>query len=189
MQQFQLYVELGMRHIADINGYDHILFIIALCATLTFKEWKPILLMVTAFTLAHTATLFLAAFDFVSIKGDLIEFLIAATIFLTGFVNLTKAGQNKNAKLKIWMAAVFGLIHGLGFSRYYKMIADYNPWVSLPSFTLGIELGQIAIVIIILLLGWLFANAFKAKPRDWTMVLSGICIGISATMMLERWPF
>src|SRR5690606_7460373 len=104
---------------------------IALCATLTIKEWKPILLMVTAFTLAHTVTLFLAAFDFVSIKGDIIEFLIAATILLTGFVNLTKAGQNKNAKLKIWMAAVFGLVHGLGFSRYCKMIADYNPWVSL----------------------------------------------------------
>jgi hypothetical protein len=189
LNAFELYFELGVRHIADWKGYDHILFIIALCSTYSFADWKKLLLMVTSFTIGHTITLFVAAFDLVKLDADIVEFGIAVTIFLAGIINLTKAGQNKKSNLKVWVAGVFGLIHGLGFSRYYKMISAGDPWVSLPSFTLGIEAGQVAIVLIILILGWLLANAFKTKPRDWNMVLSGMVIGISLVMALERWTF
>jgi hydrogenase/urease accessory protein HupE len=131
----------------------------------------------------------LSAFGVFSVDGDLIEFLIAATIFITGISSLTKAGQNPKSKLKPWLAGIFGLIHGFGFSRYYGMIAEAtNPWVSLPSFTLGIELGQLIIVVSILILAWLLENAFSINKRDWNLIISGGVLGIATIMMLERLP-
>lgn len=189
MTQFELYLRLGIGHITDIQGYDHIVFLIALCTTLTFKDWRRLLLIITLFTLGHTLTLALSAFGWVQVHPPTVEFLIALTIFITGLTNLTKKGQANQGKLKYWMGGIFGLIHGLGFSRYYGMIAEgSNEWVSLPSFTLGIELGQILIVIAFMILAWLLENAFTVGKRDWNLILSGGVLGISLVMMLERLP-
>ena len=189
MNTFELFLPLAIEHITDFKGLDHMVFLLALASTYTFKEWRSVLLVITVFTLGHTLTLMLCAFGVLKVDGDLIEFLIAATIFLTGFASLTKVGQNPRSKLKPWLAGIFGLIHGFGFSRYYGMIAEAtNPWVSLPSFTLGIELGQLIIVICILVLAWLLENAFSINKRDWNLIISGGVLGISLVMMIERLP-
>jgi len=186
MQTFWMFTELGARHIADWRGYDHILFLVALCSIYTFADWRKLLLIVTSFTIGHSLTLFLAAFEVVDIDTYWVELGIVVTIAITGFANLTKPGQNRKSNLKIYFAGFFGLIHGLGFSRYYNMIAEGNPWVSLPAFTLGIELGQVAIVLAFLVLGWILMSALKIKLRDWNMVISGAVIGIALVMILER---
>lgn len=183
---FWMYLELGARHIADWKGYDHILFLIALCSIYSLVSWRKLLWIVTTFTLGHTATLFLATFDMIKVDAYWVELGIVVTILITGLVNLTKAGQSTKNNMKVYFAGIFGLIHGLGFSRYYSMIADGNPWVSLPAFTLGIELGQIAIVLAFSLITWLISNAFKVKPRDWNLLVSGAVIGISSVLILER---
>ncbi len=189
MSAFELYLTLGIKHIADFQGYDHIVFLVALCTVYGFAQWKRVLLIISLFTLAHTLTLFLAAFKVVEIHGPTIEFLIALTILLTGISNLTKKGQRPESKRNLWFGAAFGLIHGLGFSRYYDMIADgTNIWVSLPSFTLGIELGQIIIVIAYMILAWLIENAFTITKRDWNLAVSGGVIGIALIMIIERLP-
>lgn len=189
MNMFELFLRLGIEHITDFKGYDHMVFLLALASTYMFKDWRNLLLVVTVFTLGHTLTLILSAFGFVKVDGDWVEFLIAATIFLTGLSSLTKVGQNPKSKLKPWLAGIFGLIHGFGFSRYYGMIAEAtNPWVSLTSFTLGIELGQLIIVIAILILTWLLENAFTISKRDRNLVVSGSVLGISAIMLTERLP-
>jgi len=189
MNMFELFLRLGIDHITDFKGYDHMVFLLALIGTYGFKDWRNLFLVITLFTIGHTITLMLSAFGVFSVDGDLIEFLIAATIFITGISSLAKAGQNPKSKLKPWLAGIFGLIHGFGFSRYYGMIAEAtNPWVSLPSFTLGIELGQLIVVLSILILAWLLENAFSINKRDWNLIISGGVLGIATIMMLERLP-
>ena len=91
MSQFQLYFGLGKSHILDYaNGYDHIIFVVALCALYLSREWKQILILVTAFTIGHSITLALSTLRIVSFKVELIEFLIPLTIFVTAVLNLFK---------------------------------------------------------------------------------------------------
>jgi uncharacterized membrane protein len=189
MDAFQMYVSLGIQHIADLQGYDHLVFLVALCTIYSFNDWKKILAIITLFTIGHTITLFIAAFGLVNVHGPTIELLIALTILITGISNLTKRGQRVSGKRRLILGGTFGLIHGLGFSRYYNMIAEgTNPWVSLPAFTLGIELGQIIIVIAYIILAWLIENAFSITKRDWNLGVSGGVIGIALIMVIERLP-
>jgi hypothetical protein len=88
MTTFGLYLSLGIHHIADFAGYDHILFLMALCAVYSLKEWAKVLILVTAFTLGHSLTLVLATFNVIRVSTGLIEFLIPLTIILTGLWNV-----------------------------------------------------------------------------------------------------
>jgi hypothetical protein len=87
MNTFNLYLQLGIEHIADLRGYDHILFILVLAAVYSIKEWKQIIVLITAFTIGHSITLVLATFNYLIIPSVLIEFLIPLTIFLTALGN------------------------------------------------------------------------------------------------------
>ena len=88
MSVFELYFKLGIQHIADLKGYDHILFILTLCAVYRLTEWRKLLILITAFTIGHSLTLVLATLNLVRIDGDLVEFLIPLTIFLTALANV-----------------------------------------------------------------------------------------------------
>ena len=126
MSEFSLYFGLGRDHILDyINGYDHILFVLALCAIYLVRDWKKILILVTAFTIGHSITLALATLNIISVNSDFIEFLIPLTIFITSFSNLfRKEGSIDNSKVQInyVFALFFGLIHGLGFSNLLRSL-------------------------------------------------------------------
>lgn len=193
MSVFEMYLRLGLSHIADFKGYDHILFIITLCAVYQFVHWKKILILITAFTIGHTLTLILATFDLIRIPADWIEFLIPVTIFLTAIGNLF---QKKNTfsgaqhRFKYLMALIFGLIHGLGFSNYLHALLNEEESLVGPlfSFNLGIEAGQIIIVSLFLLTGLLFIHILKARPREWNLFISGSGFGVSAILMIERFP-
>lgn len=189
MDVFQLFLSLGIQHITDLQGYDHLVFLIALCTIYSFRDWKKILWIVSLFTLGHTFTLLISVSGLVALHAPTVEFLIALTILLTGISNLTKRGQRVEGKRRMWLGGIFGLIHGLGFSGYYSMIAEgTNPWVSLPSFTIGIELGQVIIVVAYMILAWLIENAFTITKRDWNLAVSGGVIGIALIMIFERLP-
>ena len=191
---FSTYFELGFDHILDIKAYDHILFIVALCAIYTISQWRDILILVTAFTIGHCMTLVLSGLKLVNVNADLVEFLIPLTILMTAIINIlqkqpTPSGIEKsNLKLK-WnyvMALLFGLIHGLGFSNYFKaLIGQEENIVSvLLPFNLGVEAGQIIIVAIIMLIAWVVLDIFKAKQREWTLFISGAAAGIAVTLMI-----
>lgn len=191
---FSTYFELGFDHILDIKAYDHILFIVALCAIYTISQWRDILILVTAFTIGHCMTLVLSGLKLVNVNADLVEFLIPLTILMTAIINIlqkqpTPSGIEKsNLKLK-WnyvMALLFGLIHGLGFSNYFKaLIGQEENIVSvLLPFNLGVEAGQIIIVAIIMLVAWVVLDIFKAKQREWTLFISGAAAGIAVILMI-----
>lgn len=194
MSLFELYFKLGLQHIADFKGYDHILFILILCAVYSIKEWKRVLILVTAFTIGHSLTLALATLDLIRVDGDLIEFLIPLTIFLTALANVLGRKPQVSTLLhylKYSAALFFGLIHGLGFSNYLRSLLGAEKGLALPlfSFNVGIEIGQILIVSLIMLLTWLVVELLKFPRREWHLLLSGAGLGVSLVLMFERFPF
>lgn len=192
MGDFGFYLREGFYHITDWKGYDHILFVMALCLPYIAKDWKKIVVLVTAFTIGHSVTLALSVFDAILISSKWIEFLIPVTILLTSLGNLLqKNTNNPQPKLRYVAALLFGLIHGLGFSNYLKsMLGKSETIVSqLLAFNVGLELGQLLIVAFVLLLAFLFTQLWNVLRRDWVLFTTGGIAALSLVMALERLPF
>lgn len=188
---FGIYFQLGVEHIADLQAYDHIVFIIALCAIYELRDWRRVAILVTAFTLGHSLTLALAALNLIRVPVSLIEFLIPATIFATAIYNVVRKAEGEKAHtvyLNYAFALFFGFIHGLGFSNYLKSLLaeDESLLLSLFSFNLGIETGQLGIVAVITLLAYMFMQVLKVKQRDWNLFVSGMAAGIALILMMDR---
>lgn len=190
MDDFLLYFKMGLNHVLDLSAYDHILFLIVLAVVFSFRQWKKVLWLVTLFTIGHSVTLALSAYGVLKVKMDMIEFLIPVTIFITGLVNVLTAKNASSGKqnINLIFAVFFGLIHGLGFSNYFKMMVgkEENKLFPLLEFALGIEAAQIIIVLGILIIGTLLQNFFRVSRRDWILVCSSIVIGFAIQMMLDR---
>ena len=191
METFWFNVKYGINHVLDINGYDHVLFLMVLAVPYLFNNWKRVLLLVSLFTLGHTLSLVLAAYGVVSINGKLVEFLIPVTIFIVALYNVFTAGKldkNKKIGLLLFSALFFGLIHGLGFAREFNMVFgdEDRRLLTLVEFALGIEIAQIIIVFVIMFLGFLFQTLFRFSRRDWVMVISSMVIGLVIPMLIEN---
>ncbi|OAQ39921.1 HupE / UreJ protein [Pedobacter psychrophilus] len=192
MQDFSIYFELGWQHILDWQGYDHILFVTALCGVFLLSDWKKVLILVTAFTIGHSITLALSVFNKILIPSNWIEFLIPVTIFTTAFINIVKKKASKNRFDPIYfLALLFGLIHGMGFSNYLKSLMGKSNNVvgELLAFNIGLEFGQIIIVLSVLLICFLMISILKVQKREWNLFLSSAIFGIAVIMAIERFPF
>lgn len=192
MSDFWLYFKLGLEHVLDWRAYDHILFLIVLCAAYNFVSWKRLLLLVTLFTLGHTIALLMANYEVVTVSSNLIEFLIPITIMVAAVFNLFTAGKVKRAeKLGIFyiITTFFGLIHGFGFATYYRMINLDREILPLLEFALGVETAQIIVVLVVLILAFVFQSIFRFNKRDWVLVVSSIVIGMTIPMLIDTWIF
>ncbi len=191
MQEFWVYFNIGLKHVLDINGYDHVLFLIALCVPYAFKDWKRVLLLVTLFTVGHTISLILSVYGVVQVKASLIEFLIPITILITAIFHLFTAGKSSKKESISFVASVtlfFGIIHGLGFSNYFKSIlpgSSSDKLLPLLEFALGIETAQIIVVIIVLIISYMVQTVFRFSKRDWTLVASAFVCGVVVPMIIE----
>lgn len=191
MQDFSLYFQLGWQHILNWQGYDHILFVMALCGIYTLTDWKKVLILVTAFTIGHSVTLALSIFKVISVNTPLIEFLIPVTILITAISNiLSKRQKPKGQRFKYTMALFFGLIHGLGFSNYLRSLLGKSSSITaeLFAFNVGLEFGQLIIVVGILILSFILIWIVKIKRWDYNFFLSSAIFGISFVMAAERLP-
>jgi len=191
---FSMYLNLGIEHITDLNGYDHILFLTALAAVYLLKDWKKVLILVTAFTIGHTTTLALATLKVINIPTGLIEFLIPVTIFISAFSDFfykENVNDRKLHHLKYALAMFFGLIHGLGFSNYLRELLGNEETIVKPlfAFNLGLEIGQIIIVISYLSLASVLVCFIKVPRRDLVLITAGAAFGVSIILMIERFPF
>ena len=190
MENFILYFKMGLYHVLDFSAYDHILFLIVLAVVFSFYQWKKVLWLVTLFTIGHSLTLGLSAYGVLKLRMDIIEFLIPLTIFITGWINILSAKKRGvgEGNINLILALFFGLIHGLGFSNYFKMMVgrEEDKLFPLLEFALGIEVSQISIVLGILILGTLLQYFFRVAKRDWVLVSSSIVIGFSIQMMMDR---
>lgn len=200
LSSFQTYLRLGFSHIADLNGYDHILFIIALCAIYRPAEWRKVVILVTAFTVGHSLTLALAALDMVRVSAAWIEFLIPVTILLTALYNVLfhrfdhrEGTFERQVTWNYVFALLFGLIHGMGFSNFFHSLLlpgeEAELVRQLLAFNLGVELGQLLIVAAIFALAALAFGVLRVKQREWNLFVSGAAAGLSLVMALERGPW
>jgi hydrogenase/urease accessory protein HupE len=190
MNDFQIYLHLGFKHIIDLAGSDHILFIVALTARYIWSDWKQLLILVTAFTIGHSVTLALSVLQWVNLPINLIELLIPVTIVLTALVNFGVKNFDFKSKYPIiyFFALFFGLIHGLGFSNYLRSLLGKEESILPPlfSFNLGLELGQLLIVSVILIISFIFVSLLKLDRRRVVQVISGIVFLLAANMVWER---
>ena len=189
-ENFWFNVQYGINHVLDIKAYDHVLFLIVLTVPYLFKDWKRVLLLVTMFTLGHTLSLVLAVYNIVSVKAVMVEFLIPITILVVALFNVFTSGkgaQKEKVGVLFLSTLFFGLIHGLGFAREFKMLLGNSDskLVLLLEFALGIELAQIIIVFVVLLLGYIMQTIFRFNKRDWIIVISAIVVGLVIPMILN----
>lgn len=187
MSLFELYLRLGFKHIIDISGYDHIIFILVLCAGYSFTQFRKILILITAFTIGHSITLALSTLKIISISSSLVEFLIPVTILITAISNLFYSNKGKGQFVYL-LTVFFGLIHGLGFSNYLKELIgkESNILTPLLAFNVGLEVGQIVVVAIQFIILFLAMTLFKMNHRNWNIFISGAAFGIATILILEN---
>ena len=191
MSEFWIYFEIGMRHVLNINAYDHVLFLIALTVPYAFKDWKRVLILVSLFTIGHTIALLLSVYGVVVVKVNLIEFLIPITILITALFHLFTVGKaSKNESISIigFITLFFGIIHGLAFATYFKSIlggTTNDKLVPLLEFATGIEASQIIVVLIALIACYSVQTLFRFSKRDWTLVMASFVIGVVLPMIIE----
>ncbi len=192
MDEFWIYLKLGLTHVLDVNAYDHVLYLIALVASYDFYRWKRVLWLVTIFTIGHTLSLVLAGYDILQVNMEWVEFLIPVSIIIASMYNLTIAGRRNqdNKKWLLYMVTLFfGLVHGFGFSSYFQMLAAKKDQIltMLIEFALGIELAQVIVVLMVLTIGFIAKRAFRVAKRDWILVTSSLVIGMALPILFEKW--
>lgn len=190
MNNFFLWFKTGFGHIADLNGYDHIIFLIVLCVVYTLHQWKNLLVLITAFTIGHSLTLALSVLNILRINTQLVEFLIPVTILLTCIYNLSNRNKQiqGNFKANYWMTLFFGLIHGLGFSTLLKSLLGSQTNISSPlfAFNIGLEAGQLVIVAIIMLFSLALNAIFRFKRVEFNFFITSAVFGIAFIIAIQR---
>lgn len=192
MSDFNFYFGLGWEHIISIDALDHQLFILVLAAVYTLREWKQVLILVTAFTIGHSITLALSTLNIIQVQTELVEFLIPCTIVFTAIANLFQKSVTKRAiQLNYFLALFFGLIHGLGFANTirFMLAQDQSLGWALFGFNVGLEVGQIVIVLLILFIAYLFIEMLKTERRSWVIFISAAVFSLALKMALERQPW
>lgn len=192
MQDFGFYFEIGWEHIISKNALDHQLFIAAIAAIYLLKDWKQVLILVTAFTIGHSVTLALSVFDVIRFSSSWVEFLIPCTIIVTAGSNLfQKKFTPKSIRINYFLALAFGLIHGMGFANSirFMLASDQSVGWGLFGFNVGLEVGQVVVVVVLLLLAYLIINIFRVNRREWVIFLSAAVFSLALKMALERHPF
>ena len=186
------YFKEGWKHIISTNALDHQLFILALGAIYTLKDWRSVLVLVTAFTIGHSLTLALSAFEIINIDSGLVEFLIPCTIAITAISNFFyKAEERGKMRLTYFFALFFGLIHGLGFANFIRFTLAEGQQIGWPllQFNLGLEVGQIVFVTLLMGIAYLVVDRMKLNRRGWIVFLSAVVFLIALKMIFERFPY
>ncbi len=191
MQDFKFYFDIGWEHIISKNALDHQLFIAALAAIYLVKDWKQVLILITAFTIGHSLTLALSVFDVIRFNSKWVEFLIPLTIVITALSNLLqKKFTPKSIRINYVLALLFGLIHGMGFANSIRFMLANDQGIgwSLFGFNVGLEVGQIFFVTVLLLLSHLLVTLLKINRREWVIFLSAGVFALSFKMVFDRFP-
>ncbi len=191
MQNLVFYFDLGWHHMMDWDALDHLLFVLALSAIYLICNWRQVLILITAFTIGHSLTLALSVFDIIRVANDWVEFLIPCTIIITAVFNLwQKKIKPRSLQLNYFLALFFGLIHGLGFANAirFMMAKDQSIGWSLLGFNIGLEAGQIIVVMFILFISYLLVNVARLNQKWWIWSLSVFALCIAVKMAWERYP-
>ncbi len=202
---FFTYLDLGFYHIVAVDAYDHIVFLIALCAVYRLREWRRAAILATAFTIGHSVSLALAVLQLIVPPYALIEKLIPVTIALTALLNMYRVVFNKTGVQEkagsdnitgavgkpVWkaegayfIAAAFGAIHGMAFSQLLVNM-ETHIFQPLLAFNIGIELGQLLLLSILLIVSWLALDLLRVPQRVWTLSVSSLALLVSIYLFFK----
>ncbi len=181
MNEFELFFKLGWQHILSLSSWDHLLFLTALIVVFEIKEYKKILLLISLFTIAHTTSLLLSAYQVIKVNENWVEKLILYTIIITAFSNLIFTNKNLLDRVHYYFSLFFGLIHGLGFATDFKLMVTGQKTILFPvlEFTLGIETAQISFAIVFLILVMILIKIFGWNKTNFVKIISAMIIGYS----------
>lgn len=189
MQDFIFYFKVGWTHILSWDATDHIYFITSLAIIYTFLDWEKVLVLVTAFTIGHAVTLYLSALDFFRFNTEWVEFAIPCTIVVTAASNLFLRPEVKTkGVLQYLMALGFGLVHGMGYANYIRMMLSKDQdllWCFF-SFNVGLEMGQILVVLLVLCIQWVLQKYKIINARLLSIIVSTLILFVSLLLALER---
>lgn len=188
---FYLFWQLGFEHITDFAGFDHILFLLSLCVGYRFAQWRQLLVLITAFTIGHSITLALAALQIVILPEKIIEVAIAATIACSALITIfdrKQIAETKKIQQLYAAALVFGLIHGLGFSNYLRSMLGNDSSILMPllSFNIGLECGQICIVLLLLSINNGANKLMRINRTYWNTTIAIMLLAWSLYLIVER---
>jgi len=189
MNDFWLWFTTGFYHILDLNGYDHICYITCLAVLFPLREWKRLLVLVTAFTIGHSLTLALSTLHIISPPQKIIECLIPITIISTCLYNIYSRNKKvKSVTFNYVMALVFGFIHGMGFSYLLRSLLGKDGSIVGPlfSFNIGLEVGQLLIVACVLFISLILDSLFRVTKKDYIFFVSSAVFGIALMLLIER---
>lgn len=191
MEELNYFTE-GWKHIISWGALDHQLFILALAILYTVADWRRVLILVTAFTVGHSLTLALSAYEVLNINSDLVEFFIPCTIAITAGTNFVyKDFQSASLRLNYLLALLFGLIHGLGFANFIRFTLAGDQSIAWPllQFNLGLEVGQVVFVSFILALNYVVLSFAGMKRRWWIWFISAVVFLLALNMIFQRFPY
>lgn len=190
MDTFIFYTELGFWHVIDLAGLDHFFFITTLAVPFAFSQSRKLLWWVTLFTLGHTFSLMGNVYAEIIFSPYWIELLIPVTIALSAISLLFNKGTSIADKTSWFfpiLTIIFGIIHGLGFGRYFSLIIpDGAVGNSLFSFALGVELAQVLIVLGVLVVNIIVINIMKRSRSKWEFLVGAMVLSQAMTMIFER---
>ena len=200
MSELWAFLQVGFHHIVAFDAADHILFLLVLAAIYRGRDWRAALGVISAFTVGHSITLALAVTNVLTLPSNIVEFLIPVTIVATGIENLAlrdRAVNGKNARHRPVFAGLFGLVHGAGFAGYLKSLFVDKIAVPLLGFNIGIELGQLVVLLAAAAAFWAVDAALRAMPspifsrdayRVRLMAVSAVIVVIASGWAVERFP-
>jgi hypothetical protein len=193
VNDFIFYFLEGWKHIISQDATDHLLFIAALSVIHSFRQWQKVLVLITSFTIGHAFTLYLSALDLVRFPVEVVEFVIPCTIVVTAIFNLvTKGGEHRQSKkIQYPLALLFGLVHGMGYANYIRMMLSKDQhfiW-GLFSFNVGLEIGQIFVVLVILMVSWSLTRIHRDAQKTLVLFSSLLIAVFSLYLAIERFPF
>jgi len=202
MTEFALYAQLGLRHIADPAGYDHILFVAVLAVSHPPAAWRRLVWLVTAFTVGHSVTLALATLDVLRLSAALVELFIPVTILLAAVhvawtqrrpanirpERFMEAARHEVPRLAL--AALFGLVHGLGFSSFLRVLLGGEESLAVPllAFNLGLEAGQLLILAVVVLVGVAAERVGRLSRRSWVFMVTAVAGLAALHLVVQRLP-
>ena len=190
MDTFKFYTDLGFWHVIDLEGLDHLFFITTLALPFAFSKSRKLLWWVTLFTLGHTLSLICNVYTEMKFSSYWIELLIPVTIAISA-ISLLLGKRTSVTDKTSWffpiLTIIFGIIHGLGFGRYFSLIIpDGAVGNSLFSFALGVELAQVLIVLGVFVVNIIVINIMKRSRSKWEFLIGAMVLSQALTMIFER---
>lgn len=192
MNDFIFFFKLGWSHIISIEALDHLYFIGVLAIIYSFNKWKQVLVLVTAFTIGHSLTLILSVLDLIRFNTEFVEFAIPCTIIFSAGMNMIAHKEISRAiSIQYILALLFGLVHGMGYANAirFMLFSGKGLGMALFGFNLGLESGQIFVVLLILFFVLVTQKYKICTHRKLVMLFSALILVLSLKMAVERFPF